>query len=98
VGGVNTGSGVSLINPLKGGTSLSGFLGSILQFVVNIGTIVVILMLVFVGYKFVVAQGAPGKIEEAKGMLLWTIVGALILLGAQAIAKAIESTVKAIGG
>ena len=89
---------VTLINPLKSGTSLESFLTSILAFVIRIGSIAIILMLVFVGYKFVVAQGNPGEIEAAKKMLLWTIIGALILLGAQAIALAIKSTVTALGG
>ncbi len=100
-GGTNTGGSgqsVTLLNPLKSGAKLEDFLTSILDFVIRIGTIVVILMLVFVGYKFVVAQGAPGAIEEAKGMLLWTIIGALVLLGAKAISVGILSTVKALGG
>src|SRR3989338_5911058 len=53
---VNSGQNVTLINPLKSGTSLESFLGNILDFIIRIGTIVGILMLVFVGYKFVVAQ------------------------------------------
>ncbi len=55
-------------------------------------------MLVFVGYEFVAAQGAPEKIKEARGMLLWTVVGALVLLGAQAIAMGIQATVTALTG
>jgi hypothetical protein len=96
-GGTNPGtSATTLINPLQGGATLQGFLQQILQFVVKIGAIVVVLMLVFVGYKFVVAQGEPAKIAEARSMLLWTIVGALILLGAQALALGIQATVNAL--
>ena len=95
---VNSGQNVTLINPLKSGTSLESFLGNILDFIIRIGTIVVILMLVFVGYKFVVAQGVPGKIEEARNMLLWTVIGALVLLGAKAISVGILATVQALGG
>ena len=94
----NSGTDIKLINPLKAGTSLDSFLNDILAFVIRIGTIVVILMVVFVGYKFVVAQGKPGEIEEAKKMLLWTVVGALILLGSQAIAISLKATVTAITG
>lgn len=72
------------------------FLQSILSVVIRFGTIIVILMLVFVGYKFVVAQGEPGKITEARQMLMWTVVGALILLGAQVIATGIQATVSAL--
>jgi hypothetical protein len=55
-------------------------------------------MLVFVGFKFVTAQGSDTKIVEARQMLLWTVVGALILLGAKAIQEGIIATVKALGG
>jgi hypothetical protein len=92
----NTGSNVTLINPLQGGGTLEGFLQSILAFVVRIGTIVVILMLVFVGYKFVAAQGNETALTEARKMLLWTVVGALILLGAQALSLGIQATVNAL--
>ena len=92
----SSGPGTTLINPLQGGGNLESFLLGILAFVIRIGTIAVILMLVFVGYKFVVARGEPGKISEARSALLWTVVGALILLGSQAIAMAIKATVQAV--
>jgi len=99
----NTGSTITLINPLKGvdcsngnGNCLVAFLTNILKFVIQIGTIVVVLMVVFVGYKFVAARGNDAKLIEARQMLLWTVVGALILLGAQAIALTIQATVQAI--
>ncbi|MFA5996247.1 MAG: hypothetical protein WC790_00780 [Candidatus Paceibacterota bacterium] len=97
-GGQNTGSSVTLMNPLKSGTSLESFLTSILEFIIRIGSIAIILMLVFVGYKFVVAQGSDTKLNEAKNMLLWTVIGALVLLGAKAISLAIQATVKSLGG
>lgn len=93
-----SGSSVTLLNPLKAGASLSSLLTDILDFVIQIGVIVIILMVVYIGFKFVMAQGKPGEIEAAKKMLGWTVVGALILLGAQAIASAIQATVTAIGG
>ena len=100
-GGANTGGSggqnVTLINPLGAGTSLPTLLNDILQFVVQIGSIIVILMLVYVGFLFVTARGEPGKITEARRALLWTVVGALILLGAQAIAMGIQATVQALG-
>jgi len=98
-GGTNNGASgqnVPLINPLKGGGTLESFLNSILAFAIRIGTIAVILMLVFVGYKFVAAQGNPGKITEAQNMLLWTVIGALILLGAVVIKDGILATVQAL--
>lgn len=87
---------LTLMNPLQGGTSLESFLSTILSFVIRIGAIIVVLMLVYVGYLFVMAQGSDSKLSEARKALLWTIIGALILLGAQAIAIGIESTVNAL--
>lgn len=90
---------ISLINPLKSGDCtpngdcLMEFLKNILKLVVRVGSIIVILMLVFVGYKFVAAQGKEAEIRDARNMLLWTVIGALILLGAEVIANTIKITV-----
>lgn len=96
---VDPGSGITLINPLGIGgetDSLEDFLIQILIFVTRIGTIVVIVMMVYVGYLFVAARGKPEALNEAKKALMWTIIGALILLGARAIAYAILATVEAL--
>jgi hypothetical protein len=87
----------TLMNPLKSGTSLSSFLTGILGFLIQIGVVVVVLMVVYVGFKFVVAQGNESKITEARNMLTWTVIGAIVLLGAQVIATSIQATVNALG-
>lgn len=92
------GSNITLINPLKGDGTLQSFLLNILDFVIDIGSIIVVLMMVFVGFKFVVARGEPGKLTEARTALLWTVIGALVLLGSKAIAVGISATVQALGG
>ncbi|MDE2173184.1 MAG: hypothetical protein KGJ31_01100 [Patescibacteria group bacterium] len=98
-----SGPSISLINPLSGvdcssgnGNCLVAFLNNILDFVIRIGSIAVILMLVYVGFLFVTARGEPGKISTARQALLWTVVGALILLGAKAISLGIQATVQAL--
>ena len=91
-----SGQNTTLINPLGAGTSLPVLLKDILQLIVQIGTVIIILMLVYVGFLFVTAQGNESKISEARKALLWTVVGALILLGAQAISLGIQSTVQAL--
>lgn len=94
-GGIGTGGG-GLVNPL-GTKDVKTFLMDILGIVTDIiGPVIVILMLVYVGFLFVTAQGVPGKISAAREMLLWTVVGALILLGAKAIALGIQATVDAL--
>ena len=107
-GSVGTGvvsPGVPLLNPLKGvdcsagnGNCLMAFLNNILEFIINIGVVVVVLMVIYSGFKFVMAQGNESKITEARTMLFWTLIGALVLLGAKAISLGILSTVQALGG
>ena len=74
------------------------FLNNILDFIINIGVVVIVLMIIFVGFKFVMAQGSDSKISDARNMLLWTVIGALVLLGAKAISLGILATVQALGG
>ncbi len=92
-GNVNPGTGVGLTNPLNNIDSLPQLLDVVLKAIVQIGTIILTLALVYVGFLFVVAQGNEEKIRNAKSALLWTIIGGLVLLGASAIGAVIGSTV-----
>ncbi|MDB5244820.1 MAG: protein of unknown function with transrane region [Parcubacteria group bacterium] len=91
-----SGQTITLINPLGSGGTASSFVSSIMDLVIRIGSIVIIFMLIYVGFLFVMARGNDAKLSEARKALLWTIVGALILLGAKAIALGIEATVQAL--
>ena len=88
--------GGSLTNPLNNISSLPELLRAILAGVVEIGAIFLTLMIVYVGFLFVAARGNEEKISSARSALLWTIIGGLILLGAQAIELVIEATVKTL--
>lgn len=88
----------TLTNPLAGGGihSLTDFLEALLELVVLIGFPLIVLFIVWIGFRFVQesAAGNAEKIKELRGLLLWAIVGALILLGAQALSIAIQATVE----
>ncbi len=84
-----------LCNPLKV-NSISELLTTMLSFIIKIGTVVIVLMMVYTGFKFVLARGNPTEIQKARTMFMWTIIGAVVILGAQAIALGIASTVKNI--
>ncbi|MBU6321751.1 MAG: hypothetical protein KGI78_04620 [Patescibacteria group bacterium] len=98
---INTGPSVgspsgSLYNPLGQGTTLWTLVNGILAFIIKVGAVVIVFMLVYVGFLFVTARGNPKSLEDAKKALLWTIVGAVILLGAQVISQGVCSTVQAL--
>ncbi|HYE23300.1 MAG TPA: pilin [Candidatus Paceibacterota bacterium] len=81
-----------LKNPLKDIDSLEDLLQAILQAVVQLGAIILVIAIIYVGFKFVVAQGNEEKLREARSALVWTIIGGLILLGAEAISLVIQET------
>lgn len=84
-------------NPL-GDITLFDFLLKILNAVVFILFPVVVLMIVYTGFLFVVAQGNESKITQARTALFWTVIGVLVLLGSKALSIAICETVKSIDG
>ncbi len=95
--GVGTPStGNSLQNPLKNVSSLQDLLLAILGGVVMLGTIALVVALVWVGALFVFAQGAEEKIRDARNALMWTVIGGLVLLGAQSISIVIQNTVQSL--
>lgn len=61
-----------------------------------LGTIALVVALVWVGALFVFAQGAEEKIRDARNALMWTVIGGLVLLGAQSISIVIQNTVQSL--
>jgi hypothetical protein len=84
-----------LQNPLNA-SDLQSLLNEILGYVVLLGSIALVIMLVYVGFLFVAARGNAEKVSQARQALLWTVIGGLLLLGAQGLATVISSTVQTL--
>lgn len=93
--GGNTSGGLAVNNPLRY-TDLQSFLYALLDLVLLIGYIVAVFFIIFSGFKFVMAQGNPGEISKARNMLMWTVIGTAVLIGAKVIATVIQATVEAL--
>lgn len=85
-----------LCNPIKQDT-ITGFLQNLLENVLEIGIPIIVLAVIYCGFLFVAARGNPEELTKAKSALLYTLIGAAILLGAWALALLIQSTVISIG-
>lgn len=85
-------SGQTIANPLKY-DSLNALLTAVLKAAIQLGSIVLTIAIVWVGFRFVAARGNEEKIRSARAALMWTIIGGLILLGATAIQAVITTTV-----
>ena len=86
----------ALVNPLKV-NSLEGLLGLIVAAAVRIGTIILVLALVWVGFLFVAARGREEQLRTARSAFFWTVIGGLVLLGAQGLSAVIQSTANTLG-
>lgn len=80
-------------NPLKKEFSdIPSLVNGLVKIALQVGTIIAVLALVWVGFKFILAQGNPGEIEKARQALWWVIIGIAILFGAQIIVEIIKGT------
>ena len=82
-------------NPINVDT-IDGLIKTILEGVIKIGIPIVALAIIYSGFLFVSAQGNEKKLEDAKRALLYSVIGAAILLGSWAIAQIISETVLAL--
>ena len=85
-------SGSGLCNPL-GYDDLTTFLRKLLEIVAQIGFPIIVLYIVYIGFLFISAEGNPEKLAKVRSYFFWAIVGALIVLGAEALSLAIQATV-----
>lgn len=87
-----------IVNPLAGSgiNNLPDLIVVILKGAIKIGIPVIALAIIYSGFLFVAARGTPEKINDAKRTLMYTLIGAAILLGAVAIAEMISATILAL--
>lgn len=85
-----------LCNPTRYGDLNAFLLIAVVGVAVQYGLLLIVFFLVLAGFKFVVAQGNPEKISDAKKMLVWVVVGAFVLLGVYVIRAAVCGTIDAI--
>lgn len=91
-----TSNPIVIPNPLKA-PSITCFLKDVLDIIFILGSILIVLVLIFAGLLFITAQGNPAKIKTAKSAFFTAIIGAALILGAWALGQLIATTVQQIG-
>jgi heme A synthase len=89
--------GITLKNPLSKVNNLEDLLALFIEAIVKLGSVVVVFMIIYSGFLFVKAQGNENELTKAKNTFLWTVIGAVILLGARAIAAMVQGTAAQFG-
>jgi hypothetical protein len=86
----------TICNPIPKIGSIPILIQTILTGAIKIGIPVLALAIIYCGFLFVKAQGKPEELTKAKDALMWTLIGAAVLLGSLAIATMISNTVLAL--
>lgn len=88
-------SATTIVNPLasKGIDNINTLVKTVLEGVIRIGIPIIALAIIYSGFLFVAARGNSEKLGKAKDSLIYTLIGAAILLGAWTIAQLISETV-----
>lgn len=75
--------------------SVFGIITGLACWFTRFALVLMVVMIVFYGIKFMTAQGNPTKFEEAKKSFTWALVGVLVILGTYTI---IATVANALGG
>lgn len=78
--------------------SLPLIIGSVIQVVLGILGIVLLVILVYAGFKYMVAEGDKAKVEKARGMIQTAVIGLIIVLSAYAISYFVVQKLQEITG
>jgi len=92
----NTPSVVKLDNPIKV-NSISALLLSLVDFAIFLGSIVAVLMFVYIGFKFVMAQGNQTALTEAKEWFMYAVIGTALLISSKVVVSVVQNTLKSTG-
>ena len=81
------------MNPISNATTIPDFIQTLLEGALKVGMPIIALAIIYCGFLFVAARGNSEKLGKAKDALLYTLIGAAVLLGSWAIATLISNTV-----
>lgn len=91
---INNNTTITLNNPLGDKVNnLPAFIYMVLDIVFQIGAVLAVLFLMYVGFMFVTARGDPEKLQTARRAFLYTVIGIALLLGGKLVASVIGNTI-----
>lgn len=89
---IYTALGVSINNnEVKDALSIAQIIANVLNFLLGILGVISIIMLVAAGMMYLTAAGSDSRIETAKNMTKWSIIGIAVALSALIIVKQVAS-------
>ncbi len=88
----------SYTNPITYGSikTVPELLLALVDLVFLIAVPLIVICIIYSGFLFVTAGDNESQIGKARTVFLWTLIGAAVLLGAKAIAMAIQNTIDSL--
>ncbi len=90
-------SNFSVDNPLNNISDLPSLILAILTVLITISVPIIVIAIVYAGFKYVTARGNANDIRSATQALTYAIIGAVLILGALVISEIIGDTVTSFG-
>lgn len=96
------GTPIGYPNPLAEGgqytiNTIPEFLIALVRLIFLVATPLIVIFIIYAGFLFVTASGNEAQLTKARSTIIWTIVGAAVMLGALAISEAVCTTVVDLG-
>ena len=90
---------IQIPNPLRSDIDSIPKLISVVidDIVIPVGAVIAVLMIMYAGWLYVTARGDKSQVTKARDALLYTCIGAAILLGAKLLASVVQVTVMKLG-
>ena len=79
-----------ICNPLKY-KEVDELISALISFIFKIGLAIAPIMFIIAGFLFVASGGDPARVETAKKMILYTLIGFAIILVASGLVKVLQS-------
>ena len=84
------GGSVCYCNPLGDNVGLEAIIDPIIGFIFKISIVVVPLLVVYGAFMIITAAGDVTKVEQAKKIIFWTLIGFIIVLLSRGVSDLIE--------
>jgi len=84
------------LDPPTRSHNLADFIKAIANIAMQIGGIAAVIFIIWSGFLFVTARGNEEQLKKARTTFFWTVIGAMVLLGAYAVALAVVAFVTSL--
>lgn len=76
--------------------SVDDLVVGVLNVLIVFATPIIVLFIIYAGFLYVTARGNPQQIETANRAIVYAIIGAVMVIGAMALATILEGTITAL--